>query len=50
MRSEPTDRIQTALRRAAIQAEHWPAGYGNYWGRSIDGEWTDSPFQVAEYG
>ena len=45
-----TDRIKTALRRAAVQAEHWPAGYGEYWGKTLDGEWTERPSQVAEYG
>lgn len=44
------DRIKRALRLAAEQAEHWPAGFGNYWGRTIDGEWTQEPAEVAEYG
>ena len=48
--NEPTSRIQAALHRAAIQAEHWPAGHGNFWGRTIDGAWTERASQVAEYG
>ena len=45
-----TDQIRAALQRAAVQAEHWPAGHGQYWGKTIDGAWTESPAQVGEYG
>ncbi|HEX2171947.1 MAG TPA: hypothetical protein VHL09_05830 [Dehalococcoidia bacterium] len=45
-----TDRIKSALVMAAVQAENWPAGFGNFWGLTIDGKWTQEPADVSEYG
>ena len=45
-----TDRIKQALRMAAVQADHWPAGFAEYWGKNLDGEWTREPREVGEYG
>ncbi len=45
-----SDRIKQALQMAAVQADHWPEGFGEFWGKTIDGEWTREPDAVAEYG
>jgi len=35
---------------AAVQADHYPSGHGQFWGKTIEGEWTACPELVAEYG
>jgi hypothetical protein len=44
------ERARNALEMAAVQADHYPEGYGGNWGKDIDGEWTSNPEDVAEYG
>lgn len=48
--SNHTDDIRDALNQAAIQAEHYPPGHADYWGRKLNGDWTITPESVAEYG
>lgn len=50
MSNPTTGDIRDALDMAATQAEHYPTGRQDYWGKTIDGEWTTKPEDVAEYG